>query len=94
MLEQAKWQSMDEQNRRVVEQQRHAFEQTFNRFIKALGEFTQEYNETKGDVWPTKKAEALMKAFRDVERTGAWRKGDLTKAGTSWPETAVPASSQ
>jgi hypothetical protein len=54
-------------------QERHHFEQKFNQLIDALHEFTQEYNRSKGNVWPAKNVEAVNRAFRELERSKSWQ---------------------
>lgn len=43
------------------------FEERFNKLVKAVEEFSQAYNENKGQVWPAGKAEALRKAMEQLQ---------------------------
>lgn len=43
------------------------FEERFNKLAKAVEEFSQAYNENKGQVWPAGKAEALRKAMEQLQ---------------------------
>ena len=73
MVNAARSRAIEAQQRQTQEQVRREFEHKFNRLIDALQKFTEEYNRAPGQVWPVKNAEALSKAFRDLERTTAWR---------------------
>ena len=55
------------------DQERRRFEEKFNKLIDALQDFTQEYNRSKGHVWPIKEVEAVNKALRELEQTRSWR---------------------
>lgn len=43
------------------------FEERFNKLVKAVEEFSQAYNGSKGQVWPAGKAEALRKAMEQLQ---------------------------
>ena len=43
------------------------FKRRFNQLVSAVADFAAVYNETRGTVWPAKKAEALRKAMKDLE---------------------------
>ncbi len=43
------------------------FEDRFNNLVKAVEEFSQAYNGSKGQVWPAGKAEALRKAMEQLQ---------------------------
>lgn len=43
------------------------FEERFNRLAKAVEDFSQAYNENKGQVWPADKAAALRKAMEQLQ---------------------------
>lgn len=43
------------------------FEERFNKLVKAVEEFSQAYNDNKGQVWPAGKAEALRKAMEQLQ---------------------------
>src|SRR5439155_10245702 len=48
-------------------QARRRFEQQFKKLVTVLNEFSDEYNRTRGEVWPAKKAAAVKKAMRDLQ---------------------------
>lgn len=70
-----------ERHERALEQQRHNyeirskrdFEERFNKLVKALEEFTQEYNGGTGNVWPHKKAIAVEKAIKGLQTSQTWK---------------------
>jgi hypothetical protein len=72
-----KFHEMSEPQARVAQLQRHLFEQRFQKLVDAVQRFSDQYNKGRGYVWPLKEAEALRKAYRNLER--------------SMPETALPA---
>jgi hypothetical protein len=79
-LMEVKARSLSEQDasERALEYQKKQFEEKFNKLIDTLADFTREYNQNNGRVWPAKKAEALQKAFRELQETEAW----LAKRGS------------
>ena len=72
-----KFYEMSEPQARVAQLQRHLFEQRFQKLVDALQRFSDKYTQGRGHVWPLREAEALRKAYRNLER--------------SMPETALPA---
>ncbi len=48
-------------------EERRRFEESFNGLVAALDDFQREYNASRGNVWPRKKAEALKKALKDFK---------------------------
>jgi hypothetical protein len=51
---------------RQVQQRR--FEERFNKLAQAISQFSNAYNENKGQAWPADKAEALRKAMADLQK--------------------------
>jgi len=41
----------------------------FNKLIMLFHRFSDEYNKSKGDVWPPEQAELVKRAFKDLEQT-------------------------
>ena len=72
------------------DQERRRFEEKFNRLIDALRDFTDDYNRSTGNVWPAKKAEAVSKAFRELEQTKSWRAADQTAKVANKPNGKPP----
>ena len=60
--------ALQEHQRRAGEEERREFEQRFNKFIDTLQGFSNAYKQSQGQVWPRKEAEAIRKAYRDLER--------------------------
>ena len=52
--------------RRLAEKKR--FERKFEALVGALNDFTSAYNAGRGQVWPSKEAEAVAKAMREFEK--------------------------
>jgi hypothetical protein len=44
------------------------FEQSFNKLVVAVEEFSQAYNASRGLVWPADKAAALRKAMQEMQK--------------------------
>jgi hypothetical protein len=73
---------LDAQNKAVGEQphardaqiERDRFKERFNKLIAAMQEFSEAYNRSNGDVWPQKSADAVDKAFRELQKTESWRR--------------------
>jgi stage V sporulation protein SpoVS len=73
---------LDAQNKAVAEQpaahdiqiERDRFKERFNKLITAMQEFTEAYNGSNGDVWPQKSADAVDKAFRELQKTESWKR--------------------
>src|SRR5215471_7403612 len=60
----------DETLRRSAIVGRLEFERKFNVLIQALARFSDVYRKGQGSVWPRKEAEAVQKAYRDLEKSG------------------------
>ncbi len=54
-------------------QEKKRFEKSFNEMIAALEDFTHDYNQSRGHVWPKKKADRLEKAIRQLQSCEAWK---------------------
>ena len=73
---------LDAQNKAVAEQphardiqiERDRFKERFNKLITAMQAFTEAYNSSNGEVWPQKSADAVDKAFRELQKTESWRR--------------------
>ena len=65
----------DRERQVVLHLQRREFEERLNDLTRAIGEFSNEYNESKGHVWPKKKADAIAKAMRRLENCYVWKQG-------------------
>lgn len=72
----------ERQERAIESQQRdydvrnkRGFEERFNKLVKALEEFTHDYNGGTGHVWPRKKAFAVQKAMKALQSSSAWKQG-------------------
>jgi len=39
-----------------------------------MQEFSEAYNGSNGEVWPQKSADAVDKAFRELQKTESWRR--------------------
>jgi hypothetical protein len=50
-----------------AEMQRQRFEQRFNKLVDAVAAFAKEYNEGKGQVWPSAEAAKLRKAMSELQ---------------------------
>ena len=61
------------QHRNASDQERRDFEEKFNKLLDALQGFSQEYNKSRGSVWPAKKVEAVNRALRELMQTKSWR---------------------
>ena len=53
------------------------FNRRFNRLLDVMRDFTEDYNRGGGKVWPQKKAEALEKAYRELQKTSSWKRASL-----------------
>lgn len=58
-------------NRRALAE-RKRFEVKYEALGRAMDAFTLAYNAGRGHIWPKKEAEALAKAFRELESTSSW----------------------
>ena len=74
MAIEARTRDFEERKKSMAEQERKQFEQRFNKLIDAIHRFSDEYNKSKGAVWPAKHAEQVKKAFRELEQTSSWPK--------------------
>lgn len=52
----------------VAAARRSEFERRYSGLVKAMNTFAEKYNQSKGTVWPLKEADAVRKAFRNLER--------------------------
>ena len=71
----AELERFDRDRKQIMRLQRREFEERLNALSSAIDHFSREYNETKGDVWPKKKAEAIAEAIKRLEGTYVWKKG-------------------
>lgn len=46
------------------------FEKRYQELVEAMNAFARKYNESKGNVWPHKEAEAIRKAWKRIEALG------------------------
>jgi hypothetical protein len=46
------------------------FEKRYQELVDAMNAFAGKYNDTKGNVWPFKEAEAIRKALKRLESLG------------------------
>ncbi len=46
---------------------RREFEARFNQLVAAIDSFANEYNESKGTIWPQREADKLRKAMRQLQ---------------------------
>jgi hypothetical protein len=46
---------------------RREFEASFNQLVAAIDSFANEYNESKGTIWPQREADKLRKAMRQLQ---------------------------
>ncbi len=49
---------------------RAMFEKRYQQLVDAMNLFATRYNESKGNIWPHKEAEAIKKAVRRLESLG------------------------
>lgn len=52
----------------IAAARRSEFERRYQALVKAMNSFAEKYNRGKGDIWPTKEAAAVRKAFQDLEK--------------------------
>jgi hypothetical protein len=69
MLQAAREQALDRQTQQMKDVRRQQFEQRFNKLLEALQRFSSTYKKGQGQVWPSKEAEAVRKAYREWERS-------------------------
>ena len=53
------------------------FSRRFNKLLDVMRDFTDEYNRGGGKLWPQKKADALERAYRDLQKTSSWKRASL-----------------
>jgi hypothetical protein len=70
----AQTRAFEEREKSMAPLERKLFEERFNKFIDAIHRFSDEYNKSKGDVWPARQAELVKRAFHDLEQTTSWPK--------------------
>jgi hypothetical protein len=49
---------------------RAQFEKRYQELVEAMNAFAKKYNDSKGNVWPAKEAEAIRKALKRIEDLG------------------------
>lgn len=49
---------------------RAQFEKRYQELVDAMNLFARKYNDTKGNVWPMKEADAIRKALKRLENLG------------------------
>ena len=79
--------AMPEPGERSTELQQYLFEHRFNHLIDTLRRFGYKYNEGQGNVWPFKEAEAVRKAYRDLERSMVPKRQTGGHPGTTNPDS-------
>src|SRR5262249_15731648 len=60
--------SLDERRRADKEEMR-LFTERFNKLVDAIRTFADEYNKGQGNIWPMRQAEALRKAYRELDHS-------------------------
>lgn len=75
----------------IPEKEKREFERKFNDFVSKLAAFTEEYNGSKGQVWPARKAEAVTKAFEALRETESWKARGAGSMKPSAREAMLPA---
>lgn len=73
MANAARVRAFEAERKEISEKEKREFERKFNDFVSKLAAFTEEYNGSKGQVWPAKKAEAVTKAFEALRHTESWK---------------------
>jgi hypothetical protein len=61
--------AMSESERSNTDLQQRAIQQRFQKMVDALQRFAEEYNKGGGHIWPLKEAEAVRKAYHNLERS-------------------------
>lgn len=84
MANTARARAFEGERKDIPEKEKREFERKFNDFVSKLAAFTEEYNGSKGQVWPAKKAEAVTKAFEALRQTQSWK----VRAANSWKPSA------
>ncbi len=62
----------------LTQEEQIEFSRRFNRLLDVMRDFTDEYNRGGGKLWPQKKADALERAYRDLQKTSSWKRASLT----------------
>lgn len=65
-------QAFSKSEKSLQEAQLNEFHKRFNQVLDAMREFTDEYNNSKGNAWPARKAEKLDAAMRTLQKTQLW----------------------
>ena len=78
-------QAFSKSEKALREAQLNEFHKRFNQVLDAMREFTDEYNNAKGNAWPVRKAEKLDVAMRTLQKTQLWSQyvPAKPKAGTA-----------
>lgn len=82
LLREAHLASADQAKAEYARRKNQEFKQRFTELAKTVREFAEAYNETQGQVWPRKQADALQKAMEALQRSKGW---------TDWKERKVEA---
>ena len=61
--------AISEPQRRTEELQQQLLYERFQKLLDALESFRNAHNKGRGQVWPSREAEAIRKAYRDFERS-------------------------
>ena len=65
-------QAFSKSQKALREAQLVEFHKRFNQVLDAMREFTDDYNNSKGNAWPARKAEKLDSAMRTLQKTQLW----------------------
>lgn len=78
-------QAFSKSEKSLREAQLNEFHKRFNQVLDAMREFTDEYNNSKGNAWPARKGEKLDAAMRTLQKTQLWSEyvAAKSKAGSS-----------
>jgi hypothetical protein len=55
-------------DRAMAAARRQEFERRYQALVEAMNSFADKYNDAKGNIWPLQEAQAVRKAFRDLEK--------------------------
>ena len=89
MLDEMRWthpekiHAMPEARPDAPELQERIFRERFQKLVDALQHFADRYNKGEGNVWPRKEAEALRKAYRNLDRSMFPHRSPDSRLGTS-----------
>jgi hypothetical protein len=72
VVEAGKTHAVEQQQRRENIEEKRRFSEGFNNLVDALRRFADAYNGGQGEVWPVKEADALRKAYHELERNRLW----------------------